>query len=84
MKMIERIARAINPVAWLVEGQLSQREESLRAAERVVVAIEKPTKVMIEAGWKIGNCGWGEGEEMEPIWRSMVQAIKKPAPKGRA
>jgi hypothetical protein len=69
--VIERIAKAINPVAWLVESHLEQREESLRAAERVISAIEYPTEHMIAAGWTTS-------EEPQFVWRAMVKAIKKP------
>lgn len=50
MSMVEQIARAINPVAWLVETMLPQREEALRAAVRVLETMREPTAAMVKAG----------------------------------
>jgi hypothetical protein len=49
-EMMERIARAINPVAWIVESHGPQREETLRGAKRVLEAMRDPTEAMVRAG----------------------------------
>lgn len=71
-EMILRGAKAIR--AKVPEGYGMTGEEAAAYARAFIEAMSKPTAAMIKAGWQDGNAGYGEGEEMEPIWRAMIKA----------
>lgn len=49
-------------------------DKYLLQARFAIQAMREPTPEMVEVGWRDGNAGWGEGEEMAPIWRAMIDA----------
>ena len=67
-EMVQRAADAIHAAAGDEMGEKRRRE----VARAVIAAMREPTEAMINAGWEDGNNGYGEGEEMAPIWRAMI------------
>lgn len=49
----------------------------MEVARAAVKAMRECTDEMIEIGWQDGQAGWGEGEDIKPVWTSICDAILK-------
>lgn len=75
--MVERVARALAPIAWaaLETGdtlaQQSRRTASLRHAKTVLEAIREPTEVMVSEGYCEAG---GTDVDTRKVWQFMIDA----------
>jgi hypothetical protein len=70
------------PAGEFVAGPFASEDEAYDALETmnaraVIAAMREPTEAMMYAGWQRGVFGDGEGEEMGPIWRAMIDEALK-------
>ena len=88
--MRERIARAIDPTAfidgaWLgsdIPTQDEAKAGAYRRADAVLVAMRPATRAMVEAG---SNCPIidYDGNDPNDVWEAMIDAAKAGAREGR-
>lgn len=83
--MLERVARAISPIAWgdvdddwvLPGVKEDHRRMSLLAAKRVLAAMHEPTRHMEDSGDEyLGTmeAGWVESHR---VWQAMINAVSE-------
>lgn len=71
--MVERVARAIDPFAWLTEyGSNYRRTDSIRKAKEAIEAMREPTEGMLEAGYAVGP-----ENQTHQIYEDMIDAALK-------
>ncbi len=86
--MRERIARAMEPLAWAALRACdtlvaqNRRAASLRQADRVLDAMLEPTDGMLEEGAYLTPNSQGGGGPVQPevtraIWQEMITAAKE-------
>lgn len=82
-KMVERVAMAIDPLAWVVPDEDYPAERSRRgarqfasmsAAKRAIEALSLPTDNMVEKGGIQQNSDRGGPDS---IWRAMIEEALK-------
>lgn len=57
--------------SWDETTEITRESERVKA-RAAIEAMREPTEGMVDAGWKRGLLGWGEGEECEPVWKAMI------------
>jgi len=81
-EIVERVARALAPVAWAALGtgdtlaNQSRRTASLRHARAAIAAMREPDSRMIEAGWINARDVDGNPSDDNAVacWEAMIDA----------